>query len=321
MNNTRVLETAIKGRDYVMWQYPWNAFNTQYDSKDYLKLREGERESFFNRVNQRPYIDSESIYRFHTSIDTLSVYEDAVDNIDKILNIHDTFKRDYMSPETNKPLNYPTTILLRGNYSIGRNLFVKQMGMYDLCPLLVRIDGFKRTNNAYHFSVFPTFNTIITGFFTEDRPFNGVDKWYFDGFTIQDHLDILEFIHTHEDFKHYNVIIDGNKFQPYMNRVKNLITPLDDKRRYFDMYILNDYLLHYLTDPINMCHYKKYGWNKYPYPDDEYCTLFDNLRHASKNGIKSFYLPFDKNPDNTLFNLLTGKFTQIEHYMNKPILP
>jgi len=260
----------------------------------------------------RPYI------KFETTMEYL--WMDSLSNIfDFDLQWNNNHKRsEYINlPQIDQSLDklYNYVICLRGGYPQQRNTFLKKMAMLDPNTKLIDtpIDGFK-------FTICPMFKTIFTGDFHRYwNPYNMIDTVSYSNFNINQILDIIKTqIHDDEQLRLYNLIIDGNLFQPYLNKMYEHTKAAG--RQYFDLYVVDPYMFDYLNTPVQKCYYKVYGWNKRPVPKDLNCYVFDNLKWSTEVNVPTKAIVLEDNINKTLAKLLTGKIEDIKHFMNKPLI-
>lgn len=220
-------------------------------------------------------------------------------------------------PEIEQPLDklYNYVIMLRGGYPQQRNTLLKKMAMLDPNVSLIDtpIDGLK-------FTISPLFKTIFTGDFHRYwNPYNMIDTVPHTNFDIEEILSVIQTqIHNDELLSLYNLVLDGNLFQPYLNKMYEH-TKLAG-RQYFDLYVCDPYMFDYLNTPVQKCYYKVFGWNKQPVPKDLNCYIFDNLKWSPEVNVPTKALVLEDNILKTLAKLLTGKVEDLKHFMNKPLI-
>ena len=233
-------------------------------------------------------------------------------------------------------LGKTTSILLRGDNYTGRHLIPKLITQLDPNMLLLSDDNSEDITKIIA-SVSPMFRTILLGFYVTGIVNGGTDMIE----TVKSHIglkDVMDKIYSREEFREYNIIIEGDIPQNYINHFYLHHIKLNQKynltRDWLDVFVLPQKFIDRMHNPVSEQHFKMWGYCKRPHTlkhlseELEEMLLYNSLRSDEVLNPEeepplpkypsTVSLPREKTFD-MLCNLLTGanvrKFT---HYKTKP---
>ena len=230
------------------------------------------------------------------------------------------------------------TFLLRGTPYTGRHIIPKLMVKSDINALLL-----KDENENYIATICPMYRTVLLGYYYGNIVAGGTDMIK-SVKNINDVKKILELIYNMEELHQFNIIIDGNIPQYYVNDLYKVYKKINNKNdiihTWIDLYILTDEFIDRMNKPVTKQYFKMWGYVKNPYQLLHYPTMIDEilLKTSQENDKKIFYTddiignnelnyPFTMslrkqfNSYNMLLDLLSGNnVKKIKHYKTvKPI--
>ena len=227
------------------------------------------------------------------------------------------------------------TILLRGSNFDGRHLITKQMSILDRNKLLLYND-----DDVIIGTILPMFRTILVGYNIPGVVNNGTDLIE-SVFEYNDVKEIITSIYSTKQFEKYNIIIEGDIVQPYINHMYihhlKLKEEYNSTRDWLDAYVLSDFHIDRLSTAVTKDHFREWGFAKDRYDPKNYPWAADRMLYETckqrKLEIYSDDLgdqPISKYPDTIsiprtnprkmLMNLLTGNnVLTIQHYKTKKL--
>lgn len=232
------------------------------------------------------------------------------------------------------------TMLFRGDNYSGRHVLPKYMTRLDPNKLLL-ID-----NDSDYLDIIatvcPMFRTIIVGYHIPGITNGGTDLIKRVN-EFQDVKNILDIIYSIKEFDKYNIIIEGDIIQPYINHMYihhlNLNNKYSSQREWFDVYTLSQEHIDRMNERVTEEHFKMWGYAKHPYQPKNYPWHTDNILHETSKKKDTEILshslgdqPLSKYPDTIsiprkrgfrmLIEFIMGSGTRvIKHYKTKKPKP
>jgi hypothetical protein len=231
--------------------------------------------------------------------------------------------------------NKNITCLLRGDNFGGRQILGKMMTRLDYNAMLIE------DNNDYIGTLFPMFRCIVVGYYVSGITNGGTDLMNVS--SLQDVLNVLGKLYSTPEFYDYNILIDGDIVQPYINHVYlehiYLKQKYESNREWLDMYCLPQQFINRMNDRVSEEFFKMWGYAKQPYTLPNYPTNTDWMLYQTSLHRDSEILshdlgdaPLSKYPSTVslpradvnqmLISLIIGSGVRpIKHYKTKPPIP